>query len=149
MEELRTKAIRINIATTLPSGVDQLNFSLFIHESGLTLEIAVKVPDPLVELSLLHTKWGRSKDMDRELEFAMYHSSILALKSALKAKWERASDGVFSTTWISRPFAIQTHIEGDGNLLFKKSGPKIVSIQLKAMMESNAVTADNIEFEKV
>ena len=147
-EEPRTKNRRINTAIKLTSGGDQHDFSICVHESGLTLELTVKSPDPLVDLSLLHTKRLQSKGTHREVEFTMFHRSVLVLENALKEKRERASDGVFYTTRIPLPFAVQTHIEGKSNLLFKESGAKIVYIQLKAMVESYAVTADNTEFEE-
>jgi len=56
-EEPGKKTKRLTIAIVLPSGVNRSDFTLQILEGGMSLQISVKWPSPLVDLELLHQKW--------------------------------------------------------------------------------------------
>jgi len=146
-EEPETKTKRLTVALVLPSGVNRSDFTLQVLEDGLSLQLTVQWPAPLVNLKLLHQKWLRPVEKDSDPLFTMFHPKVLALEDALKKKRLRATDDVISTAKIPLPFPVQTHIESKTNLGFKESGTKLVYIELKAMAETYAVANDNQEFE--
>jgi len=147
-EEPGTKTKRLTLALVLPSGVNKSDFTLQVLEGGLTLELTVQWPAPLIDLNLLHQKWLREAKKDEDCPFTMFHPKVLSLEDALKKKRKRAADSVTSTARILLPFAVQTHIESKTNLAFKDSGTKLVYVDLKAMAETYAVVKDNDEFQE-
>jgi len=147
-DEPGSKTKRLTLAIVLPSGFNKSDFTLQVLEGGLTLELAVQWPAPLVDLHLLHQKWLREASKDEDCPFTMFHPKVLSLEDALKKKRKRAADSVISTARILLPFAVQTHIESKTNLGFKDSGTKLVYVDLKAMAETYAVVNDNEEFEE-
>ena len=147
-EEPATKTKRINVVIVLPSGIDKNDFALSVSEGGKLLQLQVTWPDPIVSLELLHQKWLRNSGGTQKVQFTMFHPAVLSLEDALKARRERANDFVVSTARIPLPFPVQTHIEGQSNLFFKETSTKIVYVELKAMVESYAVSNNQVEFEE-
>lgn len=147
-EEPSTRTKRLTVVLVLPSGVNRSDFTLQVLEGGMSLQLTVKWPNPLVDLQLLHQKWLKPVESDQTTVFTMFHPKVLSLENALKKKRQRAADDVVSTARILLPFPVQTHIESKTNLGFKESGTKLVYIEPKAMAENYAVANDNDEFEE-
>lgn len=89
-----TKPKRINVVATLPSGVNKIDFTIRVLEGGMSLELKVIWPTPMIDLWMPHQKWLRPSETEETPSFTMYHPALLELYSALKKRRERASNDV-------------------------------------------------------
>ena len=115
------------------SGVNKSEFNLRVLEGGITQELSIIWPGPLIDLEISHQKRVRQNEDGSTPTLTMYYPGILALEDSLKKKRLRANDNFLSTARIELPFAVQTQIEFKTNLLFKLTATKVVYVELKAM----------------
>ena len=135
---------RITAAVVLPSGVESGDFSICVAPGGMSLEITVEWPEPLVDLTIMHRKWlsgGSTGD------FQVFHPKYTGFEHALKNVRDRSSDTVVSVARIPLPFPVQTHIDSKFNLAWRESSTKMVYIEMKAFAEQYSVVNDEDEFE--
>lgn len=66
----------------------------------------------------------------------------------MKCMRARATERVLSIARMPLPIQEQTHVEEKHNLLFAKSGTKMLYVDLTAIAERYGIVEDNEEFEE-
>lgn len=145
--ERSTLAKRLSVAIILPSGIGTGDFSINVVDGGQYLQLAVRWPQPLLDVLVMH-RW---KLTDSDSTFMPYHPSVLGFEATLSELRSRNSDVVESVARIPLPFAVQTQIVSKANLAFREGGgTKMLYVDLKAfVLEEYAVVADTEDFKVV
>ena len=139
--EEKTMIKRVTVAIVLPSGVGRGQFSIRVAEGGRHLELMVRWPRPLINISLMHKKFLISTGET----YTDYHPEFLGFMDALRKLRARAADWVETTTRIHLPFVVESHFKKE-NLAWKDDETKMVYVRLKAFVEEYAVENDTDNF---
>ncbi len=118
-KEPGTMTKRVTAAVILPSGVETGDFSICISPCGMSLEIAVVWPVPLVDLTCMHKKWLRPESGSG---FQVFYPRYTGFEQVLKKIKQRSSDDVQSIARIPLTFAVQTHIDSKSNTTRRENG---------------------------
>ena len=146
-DEPGTMTKRVTIAILLPCGIKTGSFSVRIVEDGHCLELALRWPQCLVDVNLLHKKWLGKPAADGGFEIC--HLRVLGFERALANLRDKSTDDVESVSHIKLPFAVQQHVFGKYNLSYHDGKELMVYIELKAVVRQYALTKDKDSFESM
>ena len=120
---------RLCVAIILPSGVGSGNFTITVVDGGQFLQLAVRWPQALVDVLVMH-RW---KLADSQSGFMLYHPSVLGFEASLSELRKRSSDAVESVARIPLPFAVQSQVVSRHNPAFREGGgTKMLYVDLTA-----------------
>lgn len=139
-----TKSKMVTVSIVLPSGVGPRQCSTRIVEGGRELELTVKWPVPLTDLSVMHKKWLNSRAADI---IGVYHPKYIGFETALNALRNNECDNLHSATRISLPFPVQTNFGERFNLGWIDDSTRIVYVDLKAYEDNDSLLRDENSFE--
>lgn len=135
------------MAIFLPTGTEAGMFSCRVDPSSpKVFEMSVIRPQPLVNVELMHRKWLASTGPDR---IQAYHPIRLPFQADMKELRRKCGDDIVSTTKISLPFPVETHVHEKFNLAWRDNSTKLVYVELKAVMDSYGHRNDQQDFEVV
>lgn len=134
----------LNVAVLLPSVVGPGQIFVHINIDGTELHVAVIWPAPLVNLHALHRKWLNS---DASEKLNVYHPKLIESEEFLKFFPARNINHLESTSQITLPFKVQTHIHRKYNLGWRQSDARIVYIELHGCEEQYGILYDDSAFK--
>lgn len=142
-KEPETMTRRVTLAIVLPSGIECGNFSLRVINGGGCLEVTVKWPTPLLDLSMMHKKWLTGVSSP----YQVYHPEYIGFQESMKKLRCKSTDWIESMTRIPLPFTVETHIHDKHNLGWRDNSTKLLYVRLKAAVEQYAVHTDKEKFD--
>lgn len=80
------KTKRMTVVATVPFGFYKGDFNIRVLEGGMSLELTVAWPTPMIDSSVLHQKWPRPCGTEATPMFTVYLRAVLALEKALKKR---------------------------------------------------------------
>ena len=139
---------RITISVVLPSGVDPKAVTSKIVNDGRILKISMRWPEALANIQRMHKKWLSAVGEEKMLS---YHPEIVGFQKAIKPFRSRVGDSVRSTSQISLPFAVESHIgsENVSFLAWRDGSEKMLHLRLRAAVDDYALKSESNKFEIV